>query len=141
MHSEPYPKVNPALTHTARKRYRGPGQRAVRLVLTTALWLGAGSLPASVWAQSHRLPQFELVARDGYLFPAELQVPAGIKFRLVLRNEGTLPVEFENLSLRIERVVTPQGVSMQTVQALRPGRYVVIDEFRPDSANMVIVAR
>jgi len=93
------------------------------------------------FAQSHRLPQFELTARDGYLFPAELQVPAGIKFRLVMRNQGTVPVEFENLSLRIERVVTPQGVSMQTVSPLRPGRYVVIDEFRPDTGSMVIVAR
>ena len=114
------------------------------MVFVRRLLLALGVCTLAVpfgFAQSHRLPQFELVARDGYLFPAELQVPAGIKFRLVMRNEGKAPVEFENLSLHIERVVTPQGVSMQTVAPLRPGRYRVVDEFQPDTGNMVIVAR
>jgi Cupredoxin-like domain len=118
---------------------RGSGRSHFARCCLAGLYACVLSTP--LYAQSHRLPQFEVVARDGYLFPAELQVPAGIKFRLVMRNEGSVAVEFENLALRIERVVTPNGVSMQTVQALRPGRYLVIDEFRPDTANMVIVAR
>ncbi len=100
-----------------------------------ALTVGVGTVIAA------ELPSFEIVARDGRLFPERLEVPAGVKLKLTLRNEGKTPVEFENLELRIERVVPPDAAASVTVQALRPGRYAVIDDFHADTGKMLLIAK
>ena len=86
-------------------------------------------------------PSFEVVAQDGQWQPRELQVPAGVKLRLTLRNTGKTPVEFENLALRIEKVVMPDSASTVTLQPLSAGSYQLVDEFHPAAGAMQIIAR
>lgn len=84
---------------------------------------------------------FGIVARDGQLHPARLEVPANTKIKLTLENAGRAPVEFENLDLRIEKVLAPGAKSFVVIHPLRPGNYRFIDEFHADTAEVMIVAK
>jgi hypothetical protein len=84
---------------------------------------------------------FEIVARDGRLYPERLEVPAGVKLKLMLRNEGKTPVEIENLELRVEKVLAPDAAASITIQPLRPGSYSFIDEFHAETGKMLLVAK
>lgn len=84
---------------------------------------------------------FEIVARDGRLLPEVLEVPAGVKLKLTLRNEGKTAIEFENLELRVEKIVAPDSASRVVLQPLKPGTYVFVDEFHAETGKMKLVAK
>lgn len=84
---------------------------------------------------------FAVLIQGGRVVPAQLEVPAGRKIKLTLRNEGPGPAEFENLDLRVEKVLAPGASSFVVIHPLRPGRYRFFDEFHPDTSEMWIVAK
>ncbi len=87
------------------------------------------------------LPAYTVVARDGRLTPAVLEVPAGLRFKIVIRNEGRDAIEFESLRLRKEKVLAPGAQSFVVIAPLKPGEYDFFDEFHPDTAKGRIVVR
>lgn len=92
-------------------------------------------------ARADDLPTFQLLMKDGRLFPETLEVPANTRFRLTVRNEGPGAAEFESLELRKELVLAP-GVSRNLVfHPMKPGRYRFFDEFHQDTAQGWIVAK
>jgi len=98
-------------------------------------------LGACAGARADELPTFTLVAKNGRFAPETLAVPANARFRLVIRNEGPGPEEFESDSPRKEKVLAP-GVSSFLIYApLVPGRYPFFGEFHPETARGEIVAR
>lgn len=106
--------------------------------LVVALWLGMG------WAadsQAQELPTFEVIARDGRLFPERLEVPVGQRIKLIVRNQGKGPIEFENLAMRVEKVLAPGASSFVVLPKLKPGEYEFIDEFHMDTGRMWVVAK
>lgn len=112
------------------------------LALVTLLWFGlAWSTPSQAAEQASFQASFQVSARDGRLLPAKLEVPAGVRIKLVIRNEGTTPIEFENLSLRVEKVLAPGAQSFVVIHPLKPGSYRFVDEFHPDTAEMLLIAR
>jgi hypothetical protein len=87
------------------------------------------------------LPTFQVVARDGRFHPDTVVLPAGVRFRLQVINQGPGPEEFESIELRKETVLA-EGVTRQVVFApLRPGTYPFFGEFHPDTARGRIIAR
>lgn len=92
-------------------------------------------------ADAAEVATLEVVAKEGRLLPEVLQVPAGVKLRITVRNEGNVAIEFENTSLRVERIVAPNSAATVTVQPLRPGSYVFVDEFRAETGKMQVVAK
>lgn len=108
------------------------------LMLIAALWLGLG------WAtDSHaqELPTFEVIAKEGRLYPERLEVPTGQRIKLVVKNQGKSPIEFENLAMRIEKVLAPGATSFVVLPKLKPGEYDFIDEFHMDTGKMIVVAK
>lgn len=106
--------------------------------LIVALWLGVGWTAVS---QAQELPTFEVIAKDGRLFPERLEVPAGQRIKLVVRNQGKGPIEFENLNMRVEKVLAPGGTSFVVLPKLKPGEYEFIDDFHLDTGKMWVVAK
>lgn len=102
------------------------------LLLAAALY--AGSAHAD-------LPTYTVVAKDGRLTPSTLAVPAGVRFKIVIRNEGREPIEFESLQLRKEKVLAPGARSFVVIAPLKPGEYDFFDEFHPDTSKGRIVAQ
>jgi hypothetical protein len=106
----------------------------------TAALLALAALVATP-ARADTLPTFALVLRDGRITPAQIEVPAGTRIKLTLRNEGSQPCELENLDLRVEKVLAPGASSFVVIHSLAPGRYRFIDEFHPDAGQLELIAR
>lgn len=92
-------------------------------------------------AQAEELLTFQITAKNGKLVPEHLEVPAGRKIKLVLKNEGPGPEEFENLEMRVEKVLGPGATSFVVLHNLKPGSYRFVDEFHPDTAQCLIIAK
>src|SRR5437588_9079540 len=76
-------------------------------------------------------PTATITIRDHQFVPAELVVPAGVKIELIIRNDQTVPTEFESTALHREKVVAPGATASIFVGPLRPGRYEFFDDFHP----------
>jgi hypothetical protein len=104
------------------------------LALALAFAMAAGAAAAE-------LPTYSVVVRDGRIEPGTLAVPAGVRLRLAVRNGGTGPCEFENLALRVEKVLAPGAASTLVLPPLRPGTYLFVDEFHPDGVPLTLIAK
>lgn len=114
------------------------GLPVIRFLLAVGLYAG---LDGAAMAQSAELPTFAIVAKGGRLSPERIEVPAGKRIKLTISNEGPGPIEFENLDLRVEKVVAPGATSFVVTPPLKPGTHNFIDEFHPDTASMQVIAR
>ena len=111
-----------------------------------SLWLAvalamAAIIAAPTGAQGAELPTFTIVLKDGKLHPATLEVPAHTRFKIVLRNEGSSPAEFESRALGREKVLAPGASSFVVVAPQKPGEYDMFDEYHPDTSRGRIVVK
>lgn len=102
------------------------------------LMLAVPLLPSLAQAE---LPTYELSMRDGHFTPAQLVVPAGQRFKIVLKNIGQGPAEFESTPLRVEKVLSPGVTTFVVIHPLRPGHYPFFDEFNPQLPEGGILAQ
>jgi hypothetical protein len=107
--------------------------------LAAMLLLAALAAPAAAYAGE--LPSFILEMNDGLLTPERIEIPADTQVKIILRNTGTTPAEFESLRLRKEKVLGPGVESFVVIRKASPGIYPFFDEFHMDMAQGVIVAR
>ncbi|MGO4003266.1 MULTISPECIES: cupredoxin domain-containing protein [Pseudomonas] len=98
----------------------------------------AAALPLPALAE---LPSYELSLNDGHFSPAVLEVPAGQRFKIVLKNIGQGPAEFESTPLRVEKVLSPGVTTFVVIHPLKPGHYPFFDEFNPQLPEGGILAK
>ena len=98
-------------------------------------------IPVSPVARAEEMPTFRLTIRQVHFIPEAMEVPAGRKFRLLLKNEGPGPEEFESAELRKEKVLAEGAESFLIFQPLAPGSYPFFGEFHPSTARGRIIAR
>ena len=79
--------------------------------------------------------------RDGAITPAEFDVPANTRFKIVVRNTGKTASEFESHRLHKEKVVAAGHTISVEVHPLAPGKYDFFDDFHEDAPKGVIVAK
>jgi plastocyanin len=84
---------------------------------------------------------FTLTIKDHRFEPPVLEVPAGQKVKVLVKNLDSTPEEFDSYDLDREKVV--QGGSQGTVflGPLDPGTYEFMGEFHSDTANGKVVAK
>jgi Cupredoxin-like domain len=105
------------------------------------LAVGTVLCPMSVAALAEDYPVFLIEFRDGAISPPVVEVPAGTRFKLELRNTGLSPVEFESLELRKEKVLGPGVTSFIVIRSLDPGEYRFFDDFHLDMPPATLLAR
>jgi hypothetical protein len=66
--------------------------------------------------------------RGTSLLPIELRV----------RNLDSTPMEFESVSLRVEKVVTGNGEGIIRLRPLASGRYEFFDDFHPETRGALV---
>jgi cupredoxin-like protein len=81
---------------------------------------------------------FAVRAAGGRFEPAELLVPAGAAFQVVVTNAGEAPIEFESFELHRERVVQSGDTITVYIPALAPGTYKFFDDFHPDTEGKIV---
>ena len=86
-------------------------------------------------------PVFTIKFADGKIDPPVVEVPANRRFKLILQNEGTTPVEFESNELRREKVLGAGTSSFIVIKRLDPGEYQFFDDFHLDTPPAKLIAR
>ena len=99
-----------------------------------ALLLGGG-------AASAQETEVRLVIRDHKFTPAEVNVPARKKIKLIVENQDATAEEFESDELNREKVIPPKGRVTIFVGPLEPGRYAFFGDFHKDTAKGVLIAK
>jgi len=106
-----------------------------QLILVILMFLGINL------AQAAPLPNYDLTMTDGVFDPPKIEVETGKRFKISITNAGKTSAEFENLSMRIEKVVGPGVKSFVVIHPLKPGSYFFIDEFHPDMPSFEIISK
>ena len=68
-------------------------------------------------------PSFSIVLKNNQFVPSEVQIPAGAKVKLIVRNENPTPSEFESTQFHREKIVPPGQEITVFVGPLDPGSY------------------
>lgn len=73
--------------------------------------------------------------------PRELEIPAGQKIKLIVKNEDPTPEEFESHSLNREKIVAGGHQILVYIGPLDPGKYDFFGDFFPKTAQGTIIAK
>ncbi|MEY4592099.1 MAG: hypothetical protein RIR18_994 [Pseudomonadota bacterium] len=106
---------------------------AVAFLLVNALLFGN--------AMADEMPTYKLLMKDGRILPETLEVVAGVRFRLEVKNEGPGSAEFESLELKKELVLAPGVTRTLVFFPMKPGSYKFFDDFHPETGQGRIVAK
>ena len=84
-------------------------------------------------------PSFFIVLKNNQFVPSEVQVPAGAKIKLVVRNENPIPSEFESTQFHREKIVPPGQEITVFVGPFDQGSYEFYDDFHPETRGHLVV--
>ena len=111
-----------------------PGAAAVLGLLVGV----AAGVPGALGADK---PVFALEIREHRFVPESLEVPAGTRFVLLVRNRDATDEEFESFELNREVIVPAQGGAKIYLGPLEPGTYPFFGEFNKASAQGTLIAK
>lgn len=81
----------------------------------------------------------KLEMADGKLTPARIEVPAGKRIRIEVRNTGKGAAEFESVELRKEKVLAPGADSVVVIAPQTAGEYKFFDDFHQSARGVIVV--
>ena len=113
-------------------------KQALASITLTLFALGTG------FASAHALAAdtgFTLTIKEHRFDPAVLDVPAGKKFNLVVKNLDATPEEFESHDLKREKIIPGKGQATISIGPLKPGTYKFVGEYHEKTAQGQIVAK
>ena len=105
------------------------------LIISTALM---AALTAPAQAES---AEYRLVIKNHRFEPAQLELPAGQKIRLIIENQDPSSEEFESHQLNREKIVPGNGKITVFLGPLDPGSYPFFGEFNPKTATGNIIVK
>ncbi|MEJ1936563.1 cupredoxin domain-containing protein [Nostoc sp. NIES-2111] len=111
--------------------------------MSRPLFLASACLAAALLAapaSAEDTPDAEITLSGDVFNPREVRVPAGRNLVLKFVNGESAPAEIEGKELKIEKVVPAGGTIIARVKALKPGRYLFVNEYREDVAKGYVVA-
>jgi hypothetical protein len=98
------------------------------------LLLAASCLPVS--AQTATVT---ISVKNHRFQPAQIQAPANVPIELHVKNLDPTPMEFESVSLRVEKVVTGNSEGIIRLRPLGPGSYNFFDDFNQQTNGVLVV--
>jgi plastocyanin len=115
-----------------RRNTRG---RAIALAAATFAATVCAGIVQSAQAQETTL---NLTIHDTKFEPATLQVPAGAKIKLSVRNARSKPAEFESHELNREKVIAPGTTAVINIGPLSAGTYGFFDDFNKSTRGQIV---
>jgi len=108
--------------------------------LTIALvWFSTALVFAVAAAALADDPSFSIMLKNNQFVPSEVQIPAGVKVKLVVHNDNPTPSEFESTQFHREKVVPPGQEITVFVGPLDPESYEFFDDFHPQTRGHLVV--
>ena len=77
--------------------------------------------------------------KDHRFQPAQISAPANRPLSIKVKNLDAAPMEFESVSLRVEKVIAAGSEGTVNVRALAPGRYEFFDDFHQETRGTLVV--
>lgn len=107
-----------------------------RLFLTfiTASLLAAPAL-------ANEMPVYTLVIKDHTFEPANIDIPADTKVKLIVDNQDATPEEFESHELKREKVIAANSKGTVLIGPLKAGTYPFVGEFHEKTAKGTITVK
>jgi len=107
------------------------------------------SLPLMLLGLITVLPRASAAADDSYTLtikdhrfePSQLDLPAGKKLKLLVKNLDPTPEEFESRDLKREKIIPGKGQALIPIGPLKPGSYKFAGEYHEATAQGQIVAK
>jgi plastocyanin len=84
-------------------------------------------------------PTVSIVLKNNQFVPSEVPIPAGVKVKLIVRNDNATASEFESIQFHREKVVAPGQEITVFVGPLDPGSYEFYDDFHPETRGHLVV--
>lgn len=92
-------------------------------------------------ANAAEAASYVLTAKDGHFVPETLELPAGQKVIVVVKNDGPGAEEFESSDLNREKVIAP-GKNIEVILGpLKAGTYAFFGDFHPSTARGQIIVK
>ncbi|MBK8286251.1 MAG: cupredoxin domain-containing protein [Ahniella sp.] len=92
-------------------------------------------LPLAAHAEA---PSFTIEIKGHLFYPAELEIPANTKVRLIVINRDPTPEEFESYELNREKVIMGGAQAVIFIGPLAAGDYPFFGEFNPKTAQGLV---
>jgi hypothetical protein len=112
--------------------------RPVRIVFAIML-LGAAVLFAGEHGNAQQNASVAISVKDHRFQPSQISAPANRPISIRVKNLDSAPMEFESVSLRVEKVIAAGSEGVVNVRALAPGRYEFFDDFHQETRGVLVV--
>lgn len=112
--------------------------RPIRAYLAIALF-GAAAVFSSEHAKAQQSASVAISVKDHRFQPSQISAPANRPISMRVKNLGATPMEFESVSLRVEKVIASGSEGVVNVRALAPGRYEFFDDFHQETRGVLVV--
>jgi plastocyanin len=80
-----------------------------------------------------------ITMKDHRFQPAEIHAPANRPLAITVKNLDAAAIEFESVSLRVEKVIASGSAGVVNVRALTPGRYEFFNDFHQEARGTLVV--
>ncbi|HZT27827.1 MAG TPA: cupredoxin domain-containing protein [Pseudolabrys sp.] len=90
-------------------------------------------------AMAQQGASLSITVKNHQFQPATLQAPANVPITLRVKNLDPAPMEFESVSLRVEKVITGGGEGIVRLRPLSAGRYSFFDDFHQQTNGVLVV--
>ena len=111
-----------------------PRARSLAAVVAVAVLVSSGS-------GARAEDPFMLMLHNHRFEPERIEVPANVKFKLLVKNTDDTAEEFESTALNREKLVAPGQTITVFLGPLDPGDYKFFGDFHQDTAKGVLVAK
>jgi hypothetical protein len=112
---------------------------SLRPLWIAVLLIGSGLILCSNAVRAQDRATIAIAVKDHRFAPAEIRAPANRPLAIEVKNLDSAPMEFESVSLRVEKVIAPGGVGTVNVRPLAPGRYEFFDDFHPNTRGALTI--
>lgn len=113
---------------------------AISFMLRRSMVNAAFLLGLAAPAVADDLKEYQLILKDHAYQPSELKVPAGVKFKITVRNEDATPEEFESTDFNREKIIPPHTSVTVYVGPLNAGSYGFFGDFHQHTAKGRLIA-
>ncbi len=81
----------------------------------------------------------KISVKDHHFQPAQVHAPANQPLAITVKNLDAAAMEFESVSLRVEKVIAAGSEGVVHVRALAPGSYEFFDDFHQETRGSLVV--
>lgn len=107
--------------------------------IVVALVLAAATFAAGPAARAQETAAVAITVKNHHFQPAEVHAPANRRLALTVKNLDAAAMEFESVSLRVEKVIAAGSEGTLNIRPLAPGRYEFFDDFHQETRGTLVV--